>query len=45
MMDGLISEICFVYLDDIIVFLEDLEEHEQRFKSVIKRLKYNVLQV
>ena len=33
---GLIGEICFVYHDDIIVFSEDLEEHEQRFKSVIE---------
>ena len=34
-----------MYLNDIIVFSEDLEEHEQRFKSIIERLKQNVLQV
>ena len=35
-LDGLIGEICYVYLDDIIVFSEDLEEHEKRFKNVIE---------
>ena len=44
-LDGLIGEICYVYHDDIIVFSEDLKEHEQRFKSVIERLKKNDLQV
>ena len=37
-LEGLIGETCFVYLDDIIVFSEDLEEHERRFIAVIERL-------
>ena len=44
-LDGLIGEICFLYLDDIIGFSEELEEHEQRFKDVIERLKQNGLQI
>ena len=44
-LDRLIGEICYVFLDDIIVFTEDIEEHEQRFSIVIERLKQNGLQV
>ena len=44
-LEGLIGEICFVYLDDIIIFSEDLEEHEERVKQVIDRLKQNGLQI
>ena len=29
-LEGLIGEICFVYLEDIIIFSEDIETHEQR---------------
>ena len=31
-LDGLIGEICYVYLDDIIIFSESLEEHESGVK-------------
>ena len=43
--EGLIGEICFVYLDDIIIFSEDLECHEERVKQVLDRLKSNGLQI
>lgn len=35
---GLIGKICFVYLDDIVVFGYDLENHVENFKTVFKRL-------
>ena len=41
--EGLISEIWFVQLDDIIIFSEDIESHEERVKSVLDRLKKNGL--
>ena len=44
-MEGLVEEICFVYLDDIIIFSEDIETHEQRVKQVLERLKVNGLQI
>ena len=44
-MEGLVGEICFVYLDDIIIFSEDIETHEQRVKQVLERLKTNGLQI
>ena len=44
-LEGLIGEICFVYLDDIIIFSEDLEGHEERVKQVLDRLKSNGLQI
>ena len=44
-LDGLIGEICYVYLDDIIIFSEDLEGHEGRVKQVLDRLKSNGLQI
>ena len=44
-LDGLIGEICYVYLDDIIIFSESLEEHEGRVKQVFDRLKKNGLQI
>ena len=37
-LDGLIDEICNVYLDDIIIFSEDLDGHEKRVKQVLDRL-------
>ena len=39
LLKGLIGEMCFVYLDDIIIFSEDIETHEQRVKQVLERLK------
>ena len=44
-LEGLVGEICFVYLDDIIIFSEDIEKHEQRVKQVLERLKTNGLQI
>ena len=44
-LEGLVGEICFVYLDDIIIFSEDIETHEQRVKQVLERLKTNGLQI
>jgi uncharacterized protein (UPF0262 family) len=43
-LDGLIGEICYVYLDDIIIFSKGLKEHEERVKQVFDRLKKNGLQ-
>ena len=44
-LENLIGEICFVYLDDIIIFSEDIESHQERVKMVIDngRLKQNGL--
>ena len=42
-LEGLIGEICFVYLDGIIIFSEDIESHEERVKQVLDRLKTNGL--
>ena len=44
-LEGLIGEICYVYLDDIIIFKEDMEGHEERVKQVFERLKQNGLQI
>ena len=44
-LEGLVGEICFVYLDDIIIFSEDVESHEGRVKQVLDRLKTNGLQI
>ena len=42
---GLIVEICYVYLDDIIIFSEDMDSREDKVKSVLDRLKKNGLQI
>ena len=44
-LEGLVGEICFVYLDEIIIFSEDVESHEGRVKQVLDRLKTNGLQI
>ena len=44
-LEGLIGEICYVYLDDIIIFSVDLEGHEERVNQVLDRLKLNGLQI
>ena len=44
-LEGLVGEICFVYLDDSIIFSEDVERHEERVKQVLDRLKTNGLQI
>ena len=32
-------EICAIYLDDLIIFLDSLEEHLKKLDMVLKRLK------
>ena len=44
-MKDLIGNICFVYLDDVIVFSENEEEHLKNVKKVIERLKQANLKV
>ena len=44
-LENLIGEICFVYHDDIIIFSEDVESHQERVKMVIERLRQNGLQL
>ena len=44
-LEDLIGEICYVYLDDIIIFFEDMEGHEELVKQVLDRLKLNGLQI
>lgn len=36
---GLQSEICFVYLDDIVIFSTSLQEHISRLRSIFERLR------
>lgn len=38
---GLQNEICFVYIDDIIIFSTSLEEHLDSLRSVFNRLRKN----
>ena len=38
-MDGLILEICLVYLDDIIVFSSKVSEHLRRLRAILERLE------
>ncbi len=37
-LDGLIGEICFVYLDDIIIFSDTVLENLENTKKVLERL-------
>ena len=36
---GLIGTEIFVYLDDIVIFADTLEEHEKKFNNFIQRLR------
>ena len=36
---GLIGTKLFVYLDDIVIFADTLEEHEKNFNNLIQRLR------
>ena len=38
-LSGLSWEVCLYYLDDIIVFSKDWEEHLQRLRMVLSRLR------
>ena len=38
-LEGLIGEICFVYLDDIIIFSDNAEDHLKHVRMVMERLK------
>jgi transposase InsO family protein len=42
---GLNHETCFIYMDDVIVFAENVKEHNKRLDKVLKRLKDNNLKV
>jgi hypothetical protein len=34
-----LDEFCLAYLDDILIYLENLEEHEEHVKKVLTRLR------
>ncbi|KJZ68952.1 hypothetical protein HIM_11649 [Hirsutella minnesotensis 3608] len=38
-LEGLVDIICVVYLDDILIFSEDPEQHEDHVKEVLQRLR------
>lgn len=42
-LSGLIGKICFVYLDDIVIFSSTVSEHIERLKQVFDRLKQHNL--
>lgn len=42
---GLIGKVCFVYLDDIIVYGRTLVEHNENLKIVFQRLRENNLKL
>ena len=44
-LDGLIGKICLVYLDDIIIFSNNLEEHIEHVKLVAQRLREHNLKI
>jgi hypothetical protein len=44
-LDGLIGKICLVYLDDIIIFSNTLEEHIEHVKLVAQRLREHNLKI
>ena len=44
-LDGLIGKICFVYLDDIIIFSEDPNDHIKHVKMVADRLRQHKLKI
>ena len=39
MLAGLLWHICLVYIDDIIIFSETVEEHREQLETVFSRLK------
>jgi predicted aspartyl protease/transposase InsO family protein len=42
---GLVNKICLVYLDDIIVYSNNWEEHAQHLRLVFERLQFHELRV
>jgi len=44
-LDGLIGHICFVYLDDILIFSSTMQEHLEHVKLVVQRLRNHNLKV
>ncbi|KJZ70756.1 hypothetical protein HIM_09840 [Hirsutella minnesotensis 3608] len=38
-LEGLVDIVCVVYLDDILIFSEDPEQHENHVKEVLQRLR------
>lgn len=42
---GLVGEICFVYIDDIVVYGRTMEEHNKNLDTVLERLNRNKLKV
>ena len=44
-LEGYLEDFCLVYLDDILIYSENLEDHEKHVKLVIERLKKNGLKV
>ena len=43
--DGLNLRICFIYLDDVIVFSKTYEEHIQRLRQVFNRIRKECLKL
>lgn len=40
---GLQGETCFVYIDDVVIFAKDLEEHDRKLTDILNRFKqYNL---
>ena len=38
-LSGSIGIVCFVYLDDVVIYAQSLEEHEKKFDQVMERLR------
>lgn len=44
-LSGLIGQVCLVYLDDIIVFGDNVETHNENLKTVLKKLREHNLKL
>ena len=44
-MSGLVGTRCFVYLDDIVIYAESIEEHTKKLKEVLQQLEIHQLKV
>ena len=38
-LSGLQGAICYVYLDDVVIYAKDLDEHEEKFDAIMCRLR------